>query len=296
MAQILPRLCPAKINLMLAVTGRRPDGFHDLVSLVVPLDFGDELSAEPATHGRFELICDDPVLAAEPDNLVLRAARAFRAETGWAGGVRFNLTKRIPTGAGLGGGSSDAAQAILLMEELAGIELGVAVRFRIAAAVGSDVPLFLLDGPAVIRGRGDVVETVSEEVAHDLAGRRVVLLKPDFGVPTPWAYRELAAGAPATYCEPATAEALLAAAMRNEPSGIGYNSFEKVVFRKFLALPAFVKLAYDQFGIRVHMSGSGSCCYAWGVTEDQAASLAALARESWGQESFCRSCLVLGKR
>src|SRR5581483_6186978 len=117
-------LCPAKLNLYLAVTGRRADGFHDLVSVVVKLDFGDTLTVEPSGRaGRFELVCDDSTLPIDDTNLVLKAARAFAAAARWTGGVRFALTKRIPVGAGLGGGSSDAAAALRALNQLAGVPL-----------------------------------------------------------------------------------------------------------------------------------------------------------------------------
>ena len=95
---------PAKINLYLAITGRRADGFHDLVSVAAPLQFGDELAAEPLAAGGFTLECDDPAVPVDGSNLILKAAALFAATTGWEGGARFCLTKRIPMGAGLGGG------------------------------------------------------------------------------------------------------------------------------------------------------------------------------------------------
>src|SRR6478752_7320803 len=91
---------PAKLNLFLAITGRRADGFHDLVSLAAPLEFGDTLEVESASE--FSLWCDDPNLAVDESNLVLKAARAFAAATSYRGGARFTLRKRIPLGAGLG--------------------------------------------------------------------------------------------------------------------------------------------------------------------------------------------------
>src|SRR4051812_34639816 len=102
---------PAKLNLFLAITGRRPDGFHDLVSVAAPVEFGDTLTVEQRTAG-FSLECDDPGLEVDETNLVLRAARAFAAAAGWTGGAHFTLAKRIPMGAGLGGGSSNAVAVL----------------------------------------------------------------------------------------------------------------------------------------------------------------------------------------
>ena len=113
---------PAKLNLYLAVTGRRADGFHDLVSLAVPLVWGDELRVTP-TDGAFTLTCNDPAVPVDDTNLVLRAAHSFRTATGWTGGARFVLEKRIPMGAGLGGGSSNATIALRALNHLAGAPL-----------------------------------------------------------------------------------------------------------------------------------------------------------------------------
>src|SRR3954465_3005154 len=104
---------PAKLNLFLAITGRRADGFHDLVSVAAPVEFGDTLTVERRESGSgFSLACDDPALEIDETNLVLRAARAFADASGWTGGAHFALTKRIPMGAGLGGGSSNATAVL----------------------------------------------------------------------------------------------------------------------------------------------------------------------------------------
>src|SRR5882724_8325092 len=117
---------PAKINLFLAITGRRPDGFHDLLSVAAPLTFGDTQWIEPRADEVFSLTCDDPELTCDETNLVMRAARAFREATQWQGGATFRLTKRIPAGAGLGGGSSNATSTLLGMNTLAGYPLNAA--------------------------------------------------------------------------------------------------------------------------------------------------------------------------
>ena len=146
---------PAKINLFLAVTGRRADGFHDLVSVVAPLDFGDELSVGAANG--FVLECDDPAVPVDGSNLILKAAAAFSAATKFKGGAHFKLTKRIPMGAGLGGGSSNAVTALRALNRLSGGLASEAQLEAIAAALGSDCVLFLKSAPMVMRGRGERV-------------------------------------------------------------------------------------------------------------------------------------------
>jgi 4-diphosphocytidyl-2-C-methyl-D-erythritol kinase len=184
---------PAKINLFLAITGRRADGFHDLVSVVAPLVWGDTLTVEPAEE--FSLVCNDPAVPLDATNLVLKAAEAFRKATGFPGGAKFSLEKRIPIGAGLGGGSSNAATALQALNQLAGGILVDTELATLAAGIGSDCPLFLKNGPVIMRGRGDVIEPLAETGTERITGRSIAVFKPAFGISTPWAYSRMAAGA-----------------------------------------------------------------------------------------------------
>ena len=280
---------PAKVNLLLAITGRRPDGFHDLVSVVATLDLADTLEAVPAAA--MALTCDDPQLPAGADNLVLRAAAAFQRETGWAGGVAFRLHKRIPAGAGLGGGSSDAVAALRALNELAPPErrLGRPGLTRLAAELGSDCPLFLADGPVVLRGRGERVEPLLPAEAARLRGRRLLVFKPAFGIATPWAYARLAAGAPGSYWPAADAEAWLAR-WRADPAApaeaLLRNSMEAPAFAKFPALPELLARLRAATGLEGRMSGSGSACFALLPEAQPAAPLVDLVRAGWGPSAF----------
>jgi 4-diphosphocytidyl-2-C-methyl-D-erythritol kinase len=286
---------PAKLNLFLAVTGRRADGFHDLVSLAVTLDFGDTLRVEPAA--RLELGCDDPSVPADDSNLVLRAARAFAAAAGGEVAVRFSLAKRIPAGAGLGGGSSDAAAALLALNRLAGPAraLGAGRLAEVAASVGSDCPLFLAGGPVVMRGRGERLEPVPPGAASRLGGRRVLVFKPGFAIATPWAYARLAAGAPGSYRPAAEAEARLADWIGDASApaeALPFNSLEAPAFRKFPALPLLLERLRGEFGVAAGMSGSGSACFALLPEAADAAPMTALVRRDWGASSFVREARI----
>lgn len=285
---VLP--APAKINLFLAVTGRRADGFHDLVSVVAPLEFGDTLTAAATDEGRgargeFSLACDDPAVPTDESNLILKAARAFAAATGWRGGAKFQLEKRISMGAGLGGGSSDAATALRALNALAGTPLAPAALAEVAAQVGSDCPLFLPGGPVIMRGRGERVEALPEGAAARLRGRRVLVFKPGFGVPTPWAYARLAAQAPAGYLAAADAEARLAAWAcdgRAPVEALLYNNMEPVAFAKFVALPALLDALHARFGLNARMSGSGSACFALLAGDAPVGEITAAIHAAWG--------------
>lgn len=283
-------ICPAKLNLSLAVTGRREDGFHALVSLVAQVEHGDELEVEwrPAGEG-FSLSCDQPDLPTGPENLVMRAAQTFAAATGWRGGAHFLLKKRVPAGAGLGGGSSDAAAVFKVLNARLETPLALPALSDLAARVGSDCPLFLHDGPVVIRGRGEDVTPVTGPAAKALAGQRVLLFKPSFGINTAWAYGRLARGAPASYANAVEAEARLAAwaADPRKIAGLLHNSFEAVAFEKFLALPTLLVRLRERFGLPVMMSGSGSACFALlpeQSTRDEA--IRAEIAEAWGDDAW----------
>ena len=253
---------PAKLNLFLAVTGRRADGFHDLVSVAAPLDFGDELRAGPGGRG-FTLECDQPGVPVDDSNLVLKAAAAFATATGWGEPVRFRLTKRIPVGAGLGGGSSNAVAALRALNRLAGGLLDEAGLARVAAALGSDCALFLRTAPVVMRGRGERVDLLPAGAAARLHGRRVLLGKPGFGISTPWAYSRMAARG-GDYLPAGEAEARLAAWLYGDAPAekLLFNNMEPAAFEKYPALPLGLQKLRDECGVAAAMSGSGSACYA----------------------------------
>lgn len=181
------RKAPAKLNLTLRVTGRRDDGFHEIDTLMVPLPgLHDVLTFSPADELQF--ISNDASLPDGDGNLVVRAARAFAEAAGIGLGVRIHLEKRIPSGAGLGGGSSDAAATLLALQEMHDQPLAEAAMHEVAASIGSDVPFFLQDGPARCTGRGEVVTSAPEALPQPM---QVLLLKPTFPVATVDAYRRV---------------------------------------------------------------------------------------------------------
>lgn len=136
----LIRSSPCKVNLLLNILGRRPDGFHDLETLFHPVPLCDELTFETESESGIHFTCDHPELPTDRSNLVVRAAEQFLVEAQRTGqGVRIHLTKRIPLAAGLGGGSSNAAQTLVGMNDLLGRPLGIDQVDRLAATLGSDV-------------------------------------------------------------------------------------------------------------------------------------------------------------
>ena len=177
----------AKLNLDLRVLGKRPDGYHELRTVFQTISLRDtlEIAFTPGHATEIELHDDLGI----PDNLVSRAARLAMEAMRASGRVEMRLVKRIPLGAGLGGGSSDAAAVLLALPALAGRRLGVEALVDLAARLGSDVPFFLLGGTAVGIGRGTELFPLPNAPAH-----RVLLLAPGIHVDTARAYAELSPG------------------------------------------------------------------------------------------------------
>ena len=290
---------PAKINLFLAVTGRRADGYHDLVSVVAPLDFGDLLIAEtgerkPEAGRQFDLECNDPEVPVDGNNLILKAAKAFVVATGWMEPVAFRLDKRIPVGAGLGGGSSNATATLLALNQLSGANLGRAELAGLAAGIGSDCPLFLEGGPVIMRGRGERIESLPDPAARRLRGRKVLVFKPSFGVSTAWAYERMAANGPQSYLPAQEAERRIAAWLGgdSDAGGLLFNNLEPVVFRKFVALPVLLEDLRRGFGLAARMSGSGSSCFALLPSGAPVAEIVTIIREAWGAVCFVQLATI----
>jgi len=177
-------LCPAKVNLYLKVLGRRPEGYHDLVTVMQPLSLADELTVTRAASGVI-LECDHPQLPLDESNLVRRAALSFEEETGLKVKAHITLRKQIPVAAGLGGGSSDAAGTLAALNTLAGDPLNGARLHRLAARLGADVPFFLQGGPAVAQGTGTRLTPIT------LPSYWYVLLNPGVPLATRWVYENL---------------------------------------------------------------------------------------------------------
>jgi 4-diphosphocytidyl-2-C-methyl-D-erythritol kinase len=258
---------PAKVNFSFQIKGRQADGFHEIETLMAPISLSDRITIERAgDNGEIRFSCDDASLPAGDDNLVVRAVKLFRATTKITAGITIMLEKRIPHGAGLGGGSSDAASTLLGLNELFGSDLEQGELLGLASQLGSDVPFFVVRSAAICRGRGEIVTPISLKTKFGL-----VLLKPDFGVPTPWAYSRWKD----------SLEMPSVGYSAQEFNGIQFvNDLERPVFEKFIVLAHLKKWLRRQPEVAVSlMSGSGSTVVA--VLRDEAAGekLAGRARE-----------------
>jgi len=181
------QFAPAKINLYLHILGRRTDGFHELETLMAPISLGDTIDIDLIPGGAIEFTCSDPALSDAKDNLATKAAQIFLEEFKLTTGVRIHLEKKVPVGAGLGGGSSDAAAVLLALRELTKINCADSKLAELAARLGSDIPFFIYRTPAICRGRGEIIEPVKLEEKY-----MGLLVHPGFGVSTPWAYKTYA--------------------------------------------------------------------------------------------------------
>jgi 4-diphosphocytidyl-2-C-methyl-D-erythritol kinase len=287
---VLVEAAQAKLNLSLAITGRRADGFHELVSLVAPIALADSLTLEVGHP--LGLTCDDPSLPVDSTNLVLKAAAAYARRRPASPTGRFLLTKRVPHGAGLGGGSADAAAALRLLDRASGDPLGPEALEALAAEIGSDCPFFVRGQAAVMRGRGERLEILPAAARAALAGRKVVLAKPPFGVPTPEAYGLLAKAG--KYRPVAQAEAELAAWLAQpaaDPVKLG-NDLAAPVFSKYLALPAGLASFRRVTGSDWHLTGSGSACFAWVEDGFDQAGLRADAVRVWGPGAWVAETVI----
>jgi 4-diphosphocytidyl-2-C-methyl-D-erythritol kinase len=257
---------PAKINLSFEIKGRRADGFHEIESVMAPISLADRITIEgTGDAGEIDFSCDDPSLPAGDDNLVVRAAKLFCASAKVQSGIAIKLEKKIPHGAGLGGGSSDAASTLLGLNELFAADLTQEDLLKLGAQLGSDVPFFLVRSAATCRGRGEIVTPFSLETKLQL-----LLLKPGFSVSTPWAYSKWNNSRELPDVDYAAQEC----------NGIRFvNDLERPVFEKFVLLGHLKTWLRRQPEVAVAlMSGSGSTVFAVVGAEGAAEKVAARAR------------------
>jgi len=255
---------PAKLNLNLLVGPLRTNGYHSLDSYVAKVALYDELTLRCRDDGRLTFACEGADCGADEQNLALRAARSLQQRVlsrRPPAGADMRLSKRIPPGAGLGGGSSDAAAALLGLQKLWGLDFVPEDLAALAAGLGSDVPLFL-DGPACrMTGRGEAVEPVA---VHDLVA---VVIFPDVGCPTRVVYR---AYDDVPHELPAQLDAAQLRRLPSEWRGLLRNDLAEPACRVSPAFAEAFDAARDAAGLPVHVSGSGSALFMLCDDEDEA--------------------------
>ena len=248
----------AKINAGLKVLAKRPDGFHEIRTVYQTVGLADRLSVGLSPRGKgIRLECSHPELSSGLDNLVYRAAELWQLARGVKGGISLRLEKKIPMGAGLGGGSSDAASTLMALERLTGDRLDLAARIEIAARLGSDVPLFLLGGRVLGCGRGEEIFPLT-----DLPARHCLIVFPGFSVSTAEAYGALGL----RLTEQAKGRKMTSLGKRSpfplEVWGPAENDFEWFVFARWPELAKAKRQLIRAGAETASLTGSGSALYA----------------------------------
>lgn len=241
----------AKINLGLEIVGKRTDGYHDIRTLFQTISLADEIHLEPAPAGAIHLTGDDPSVAWDETNLVFRAARLLREKTGTGQGARIMVKKNIPAGRGLGGGSSNAAAALLGLNRMWGLGLDAPGLAGMARSLGADVPFFLHGGLCLGEDIGDRLTRLP-----DLAPLPCLLVFPPFPIPTASIYAGIG--------QSLTSDGKVSKIMRFLESGdfgLLENDLEHVILRAYPELESWKKFFGERGAILSQVSGSGSAVY-----------------------------------
>jgi len=269
-------LAPAKINLSLKILGRRSDGFHEIETLITPISLYDKVDIEKQSRW-IDFSCDDPTVPSGDENLVVRVAKAFFEKTKISGGVGIKLHKKIPHGAGLGGGSSDAAATLRALNQLFKTKLSREELAKLGSNIGSDVSFFLFESAAVCKGRGEIVNPTRLKTKLS-----ILLFKPAFLVSSAWAYSRWqdSKEIPEISYQP-----------QNFDGQSFRNDLERPVFEKFVFLAQLKAwlLKQEQVGAAL-MSGSGSTVFAVLRLEADVDLLVKRARDQLDREIWTSAC------
>lgn len=281
---ILERKAPAKLNLGLHILEKRNDGFHNIETVFLHIPWYDTLRAEPAQEFRFS--CSDDRLPLDDSNLCVKAANMMAAHGKQLPGVALHLEKHLPFGAGLGGGSSDAAHTLRLLNEYWQLNLPSTRLHEMAAQLGSDVPFFLEDSAMYATGRGEKLEPLldAEGILPYTCPFKFVVVMPDVHVSTAEAYGSVKPHA----TERPNLKQLLASNDLAQWQKKLVNDFEVSVFKRFPAIAQVKKLLLNAGAGYAAMSGSGSAVF--GVFEDEeSASESASSIKKRGYQVWCES-------
>jgi 4-diphosphocytidyl-2-C-methyl-D-erythritol kinase len=269
----------AKINLHLEVLGKRDDGFHEISTIFQTVSLYDELTFE-VLESEIELITDDSSVPNDDRNLIVRAAEVLRSTCNLDRGARIILKKRIPVGGGLGGGSSNAAVALIGLSKLWGLNISTEELVPLGAKLGSDVPFFLNGGTAAATGRGEIIENLP-----DFRAGHIIIVTPNVRVSTAEAY----AGLNAQNLTMAASNRILNVSRAAEIlPGELKNDFEKTVFARFPEIGKAKKMLRELGAKRALMSGSGASVF--GIFDNEETRQTAL--KALGEETDWRSFAV----
>lgn len=275
----LTAFSPAKINLYLRIFGKRADGYHDLETVMMPLDFGDEIVCQRRRAG-LTLECDDPRLPTDESNLAMRAALALKERCEVTSGARMVLKKRTPLAAGLGGGSSNAATVLRTLNQLWKLNAPESLLHELAAGLGSDINFFLRGGPCLCRGRGELTEPLASALTTT-----VLMVNPGFGIATKWAYASWAQAASKLTVAPPAVTVLARALAGNDLAGVArglFNSLEAPSVGKFPVLQVLKETLIEHGAAGAMMSGSGATVFGLFADDARATECGQWIRQEFG--------------
>ncbi|MEM6784850.1 MAG: 4-(cytidine 5'-diphospho)-2-C-methyl-D-erythritol kinase [Bacteroidota bacterium] len=279
---------PAKLNLGLHVLRRRPDGYHDIETVLLPIGWCDTLTAKRADGGTISLTCSTPALPTDGRNLVVRAAHALQAWAAdhafdpWTLGARLHLTKAIPFGAGLGGGSSDAAHALRMLNDLWDLGATTADLHPLAAKLGADVPFFLYDAPMRATATGTTLAPLSDDGAPYSCPYALVVAMPDVQVATAHAYGLVT---PSDADRPDLADAVQSNDLNRWRQRLT-NDFEAPILARTPAIAAAKQALLDAGAGYAAMTGSGAAVFG-AFADDVAARATAETARALGHRVWC---------
>ena len=274
----------AKLNLTLDVLGKREDGYHDLQSVMQTVSVRDDIEIDVGTGKPWKLVCDKEGIPCDERNLAWKAAKVYcEAMNKEPDGLEIRITKRIPSGAGMGGGSADAAAVLRALNEHYGNPLSIFALAELGAQVGSDVPFCVICGTAMCEGRGERIRKLP-----DMPDCIIVVCKPEFSVSTPELYKKIDEVTIANRPDNRAMEsALLAGDLEKIAHGL-CNVFDPVVTADHLELN-YIKSIFHQYGaIGYQMTGSGSACFAIVSEFEVAAVICAMLKDNYPNVFICR--------
>ena len=269
----------AKLNLTLDVLGKREDGYHDIKSVMQSISIRDDVEIDVGTGKPWSLTCDKEGIPCDETNLAWKAARLYcDALHKDPDGIAIRITKRIPSGAGMGGGSADAAAVLRALNRHFGNPLSVLALAELGAKVGSDVPFCVLCGTAMVEGRGEQLRRLP-----DMPDCIFVVVKPEFSVSTPELYAKIDEVAIPKHPDHQAMESALLAGDLEKVAHNLYNVFDPVVTQENLELN-YIKSLFHQYGaVGYQMTGSGSAVYAIVSEFEVAAVICSMLKENYPQ-------------
>ena len=274
----------AKLNLTLDVLGKRPDGYHDLQSVMQTVSIRDDIEIDVGTGKPWVLVCDKEGIPCDERNLAWKAAKLYCDSLNKdPDGLEIRITKRIPSGAGMGGGSADAAAVLRALNKHYGEPLSIGALAELGAQVGSDVPFCVICGTAMCEGRGERIRKLP-----DMPDCIMAVCKPEFSVSTPVLYKKLDEVAIANRPDNRAMEsALIAGDLEKVAHGL-CNVFDPVVTADHLELN-YIKSIFHQYGaIGYQMTGSGSACFAIVSAFEVAAVICSMLKDNYPEVFICK--------